>query len=65
MPVDAFGRQAMTLDELIFALQDAKQSTFPQLGNMPVWVDRRDLFVPVRNVIVRPDGRLILEVHHV
>lgn len=63
MPVDAFGRQSMTLAELREALDDiAKQ--FPHLLNEPVWADNRDLYKPVRNVLVTQQGRTILEVHH-
>ena len=62
MPIDAFGRQALTLREVREALDDI--ATIPGLLDQPVWFDNRDLFKPVRNVLVNSMGRIIVEVHH-
>lgn len=62
MPVDAFGRQALTLDEVIEALTDLSKLG---LGKNPVWVDSISLFKPVKNVTANFIGRVVLEVHHV
>lgn len=63
MPVDAFGRQAMTITELKQKLEEMEQQGEGE-GDKPVWVDAGDLFKPVRDVRVS-DGNFILAVHHV
>lgn len=63
MPVDAFGRQSMTLRELREALDDIA-AQFPDLLDQPVWSDNRDLYKPVRNVLVTQQRRTVLELHH-
>lgn len=64
MPVDAFGRQAMSLRELKEAVDDIV-AQFPGALDQPVWVDALPVYKPVKNVILTKDRRLILEVHHV
>lgn len=61
MPVDAFGRQAMTISELKEQLDIMIEAGE---GDKPVWVDAGDLFKPVRDIRVS-DGNFILVVHHV
>lgn len=64
MPVDAFGRQAMSLRELKEAL-DYMVLVNPEILDQPVWVDSMPVYKPVKRVVLTHDRRLILEVHHV
>lgn len=63
MPVDAFGRPAMSLRELKEAIDDISKQ-FPLLLDAPVWADDIQLYKPVKNVLVNAQGRTILELHH-
>lgn len=63
MPVDAFGRQAMTMGELIQTLTD-HAALNPDFLDAPVWVEGERLFKPVRNVMVTSQRRTVLQVHH-
>lgn len=62
MSVDAFGRESMTLLELVRGLTDVVDG-YQHLATQPVWVKGPTLFWPVRNVLVNPQGRIIVEVH--
>lgn len=64
MPVDAFGRQAMSLRELKEAL-DYIAHVDPEALDQPVWVDSMPVYKPVKQVVLTHDRRTILEVHHV
>lgn len=64
MPVDAFGRQALSLRELKEAIDNIANS-HPEMLDQPVWVDSMPVYKPVKNVLLTHDRRTILEVHHV
>lgn len=65
MAIDSFGYQVMSLDEVIEALTDIR-TRFPFMAQQPCWVDCRDLFKPVKNVLLtnHTPPRLIVEVEH-
>lgn len=61
MPVDAFGRQALTVDEIRDALNKLSEAGH---GNEPVWVRGRSLYHPCRAVGLSDKNRPSIEIYH-
>lgn len=56
MPVDAFGYNAKTVIDVIEELT-ALLEKWPQMANEPVYVDAGTMFLPVKEITLRPPPR--------
>ncbi len=63
MPIDINGYCSLSLREIEEAVGDVVTMD-PSLLYGPVWVKGQRLYHPVRNVLLMPGRKLILEIHH-
>lgn len=59
MPIESYGYQVLSLDEVIEALTDIR-ARWPHMATKPVWTDTPGVFMPVKNVMLLPNSRTML-----